>query len=83
MRGKYRLTKFANFLTVLCAKIVTIFEPKVVTISVRNTIMKKFANFVRLYLPHITTFFKFWNFTTFKKFFPEISFSLSRSKVSL
>ncbi len=26
-------------------------------ISVRNTIMRKFANFVRLYFPHITTFF--------------------------
>ncbi len=35
----------------------TIFEPKVVTISARNTIMRKFANFVRLYFPHITTFF--------------------------
>ncbi len=23
----------------------------------RNTIMRKFANFVRLYFPHITTFF--------------------------
>ncbi len=29
---------------------------KMVTISARNT-MRKFANFVRLYLPHITTFF--------------------------
>ncbi len=28
-----------------------------VAISVRNTIMRKFANFVRLYFPHITTFF--------------------------
>ncbi len=32
-------------------------RPKVVAISVRNTIMRKFANFVRLYFPHITTFF--------------------------
>ncbi len=30
---------------------------KVGAISVRNTIMRKFANFVRLYFPHITTFF--------------------------
>ncbi len=30
---------------------------KVVAISVRNTIVRKFANFVRLYFPHITTFF--------------------------
>ncbi len=28
-----------------------------VAISVRNTIMRKFANFVRPYFPHITTFF--------------------------
>ncbi len=28
-----------------------------VAISVRNTIMRKFANFVRLYFPHNTTFF--------------------------
>ena len=28
-----------------------------VAISVHNTIMRKFANFVRLYFPHITTFF--------------------------
>ena len=50
MCGKYNLTKFANFLiTVLRAEIVTIFEPKVVTISTRNTIMRKSAIFVRLY----------------------------------
>ena len=30
-------------------EIVTIFEPKVVTISANHTIMRKFANFVRLY----------------------------------
>ena len=30
---------------------------EIATISVRNTIMRKFANFVRLYFPHITTFF--------------------------
>ncbi len=36
-------------------EIVTIFERKVVTTSARNTIiMRKFANFVRLYFPHIT-----------------------------
>ena len=57
--GKYSLTKFANFLIiVLRAEIVTIFEPKVVAIFARNTIMRKFANFVRLYFPHITTFSK-------------------------
>ena len=59
MRGKYSFAKFANFLIiVLRAEIATIFEPKVVTISTRNTIMGKYANFVRLYFPHITTFFK-------------------------
>ncbi len=31
-------------------EIVTIFEPKVVAISARNTVMRKFANFVRLYI---------------------------------
>ena len=69
--GRYSLTKFANFLIiVLRAEIATIFEPKVVTISARNTIMRKFANFVRLYFPHITTFSsKFWNTTTFERFF--------------
>ncbi len=46
-----------------------------VTISARNTIMRKFANFVRLYFPHVTTFStKFWNFTTFKRFFPEFRY---------
>ncbi len=68
-------TKFAHFLIVLRAKIVTIFEPKVVTISARNTIIRKFANLVRLYifhtLQHLST--KFWNFTTFERFFPGIS----------
>ncbi len=49
---------FENFLiTVLRAEIVTILELKMVTISARNTIMRKFANSVRLYFPHITTFF--------------------------
>ena len=48
---------FENFLiTVLRAEIVTVFELKMVTISTRNT-MRKFANSVRLYFPHITTFF--------------------------
>ena len=57
MCGRYSNTKFANFLNiVLRAEIATIFEPKVVAISARNT-MRKFANFVRLYFPHITTFF--------------------------
>ena len=52
------LTKFANFLIiVLHAEIVTFLRPKVAAISTRNTIMRKFANFVRLYFPHITTFF--------------------------
>ena len=42
---------------VLRVEIVTISEPKVLAISARSKIMRKFANFVRLYLPHITTFF--------------------------
>ena len=38
-------------------KLLPFLRPKVVAISVRNTIMRKFANFVKLYFPHITTFF--------------------------
>ncbi len=38
-------------------KLLPLLRPKVVAISVRKTIMRKFANFVRLYFPHITTFF--------------------------
>ena len=57
MCGQYSLTKFANFLIVLRAEIATIFEPKVVAISARYTTIREFANFVRLYFPHITTFF--------------------------
>ena len=69
MCGTYSLTKFASFLIiVLRAEIATIFAPKVVTISARKT-MRKFANFVRRYFPHI-----FWNFTTFERFFWGISF---------
>ncbi len=46
--GKYSLAKFANFLYFLCYvwKLLPFFEPKVATISTRNTIMRKFANFV-------------------------------------
>ncbi len=46
--------------------------------------MRNFANFVRLYLPHVTTFFNqiLEFYCAFKRFIPEISFALSRSKVS-
>jgi hypothetical protein len=37
MLGKYSLAKFANFVFVLRAEIVTIFGSKMVTISARNT----------------------------------------------
>ncbi len=48
MCGKYSLTKFANFLIiVLRAEIVTTFGSKMVTVSSRNTITRKFANFAR------------------------------------
>ncbi len=58
MCGKYSLTKFANFrIIVLGAEIDTTFGSKMVAISARNTIMRKFVNFVRLYLLHITIFF--------------------------
>ena len=45
------------YIFVLRVEIVTIFEPKVVAIFTRRTIMKIFANFIRLYFPYITTFF--------------------------
>ena len=57
MCGKYSLTKFANFLIiVLRAEIATTFVSKMVAISARNIIMRKFANFVRLYFPYFTRF---------------------------
>ncbi len=75
MCEKCSLTKIANFLIVLRVEIATIFEPKVVTISARNTIMRKFANFVRLYFPHITTVFnQFWNLLLVKGSFQEFHF---------
>ena len=40
----------------LRAQIATTFKAEVLAICARNTIMRKFANFVRLYFPHITTF---------------------------
>ncbi len=58
-------------------KLLPFLRPKVVAISARNTIMRKFAKFVRLYFPHITTFFnQIWDFTTFdlKCSFRECSF---------
>ena len=56
MCGKYSFTKFANFLIVLRAEIVTTFDSRMVTISARNTIIRKFAKFARLYFPYFTTF---------------------------
>ena len=49
MCEKYSVAKFANFLIiVLREEIVSTFDSKTVTISARNTIIKKFANFARL-----------------------------------
>ncbi len=51
-------------------KLLPLLAVKVVANSVRNTLMRKFANFVRLYYLHITTFFnQILGFTTFKRFF--------------
>ncbi len=52
MCGKYSLAKFANFLIiVLRAQIATIFKAESgIAICARNTIMRKFANFARLYI---------------------------------
>ncbi len=63
--------------SILCygRKLQPFLGPKVVAISVRNTIMRKFANLVMLYFPHNKTFStKFWEFTTFGRFFREFSF---------
>ncbi len=76
-----KVVKFQNLediafpIIVLRAEIVTIFEPKVVTISACITIIRKFVNIVRPYLSplqHFST--KVWNFTTFERFFPGILF---------
>ena len=72
----------------LHAEIATIFEPKVVTISARNTIVRKFSNFVGLYFPHITTFQpnQFGILLLLKGSFRECSFfgrDLSRTKICL
>ncbi len=57
MFGKCSLTKSANFLIiVLRAEIATTFGSKMVAISARNTIVRKFTNFVRLHLPYFTRF---------------------------
>jgi hypothetical protein len=56
---KYSLVKFAYFqyVCITCGNCYTIFEPKMVTISARNTnILKIYANFARLYFLYFTTF---------------------------
>ena len=54
---KYSFTKFANFLIVLRAEIPTTFGSKMVAISARNnSIVRKFANFVRLFFPYFAKF---------------------------
>ena len=59
MCGKYSLLQSLQISFSLCyaRKLLPFLRPKVVAISARNTIMRKFANFVRLYFPHIKTFF--------------------------
>jgi hypothetical protein len=56
----------------LRAEIVTIFGPKMLTISARTVIQTytKFSNFARLYLSYFTTFRNhiFCNFTNFNEF---------------
>ena len=76
MCGKYSLTKFANFLIiVLRAEIATTFDSEMVAISARNTIMRKFAKFVKLYFPYFTRFrVQILNFATFERFFLGITF---------
>jgi hypothetical protein len=68
----------------LRAVIATIFGPKMVAISAyaiqKNT---KFANFARLYFPHILQHFatKLCNFTHFSMLFPGIYFFWPRPKI--
>ena len=71
MCGKYSLTKFAYFLIiVLRAEIATTFCSKVTAISARNTKI-----FARLHFPILQDFVtKFWNFTSFERFFRRICF---------
>ncbi len=68
------------YIFVLRVEIVTIFELKVVAISVRNTIIRKFANFVRLYFPHITRRvyknMKFWSPVEYQKHYPACDVNL-------
>ena len=56
MYGKYSLTKVANFLIVLRAEIASTFGSKIVEISTRNTKIRKFANFTRLYFLYFRAF---------------------------
>ena len=75
MCGKYSLTKFANFLIVLRVEILTTFGSKMLTISPRNRIKRKFANFTRLYFPCFTIFrHKMLEFYYFERFFPGFVF---------
>ena len=79
MCERYSLTKFANFLIiVLRAGIVTIFEPKVVTISVgQNESCNKICKICKaIFSAHYNIFQpNFGILRFFKRFFPGISFS--------
>ena len=83
--GKYSLTKFSDFLIIMLrVEIATTFGSNVVAISARNT-MRKFVNFVRLYIIHITTFFNqivgfFYFYTVLSR---NLVFLLFRPKVRL
>jgi hypothetical protein len=72
---------------VLRAEIVTIFEPKMVTISARNTNiyiiqnMQTSQGYIFRILQHFVT--KFCNFTNFSKFFTGIYLFLPKSKIIL
>ncbi len=89
MCGKYSLTKFGNFLIIVSrAEIATTFGSEMVAISARNTIMRKFPNFVKLYFPYFTKcrdqILKFYYFS--KESFREFRFlclDLPRAEISL
>ena len=77
MCGKYSLTKFTNFLIiVLYAEIATTFGSKMVAISIyviqKYRKFAKFESYVFCILQDFVT--KFWNFTTFERFFPAFCF---------
>ena len=85
MWGKYSFCKFSILLHVLRAEIVTTFGSEMVLFSTQATQnLRTSQGYILCILQHFET--KFWNFTTFERFFLGISFfclDLPRSRISL